>query len=291
MHWTDEAQAALAKAPFFVRGMITRRVEEFVRGLGRDIVTLADMKQVRAKHLGEGSTQEGQMDLGEMSADQIEKIVRSSSPQAFADERTYEVRVCGLPGCPRRLFDVNSVAEKMVRVIEESRVPEAVVRRVNGPVLRHHRLMVSISGCPNSCSQPQIADFGVQGRARPVIGSGDCTGCESCVNVCREDAVTVSFKEPVLDTDRCVDCGDCASVCPTQALIVGEHGFTALAGGKLGRNPQLAQTLFGFTDEKMLLTALRVICEIFVDEMEPKERVADAVNRIGVDEITRRCTL
>ncbi len=286
MHWNDDAHEALMKAPIFVRAMISRQVEKHVREQGREVVTLADMRHVREKHLKTSSIQVGS---GEISADQIEEIVRKSNPKAFADERTYEVKVCGLSDCPRRLYDVQVLAEKMVKVIAKSRVPESVVARVKGPILRHHRLMVSISGCPNSCSQPQIADFGVQGRARPIIGPGDCTNCGNCVRVCREEAVEISSSEPVLDASRCIDCGDCAAVCPTRALIIGELGYSVLAGGKLGRHPQLAQTLFDFANEELLLDCLQTICEIFSDDLKQNERLADAVNRIGVDDIKQRC--
>ena len=291
MQWNNDARSAVAKAPLFVRGMITRRVDEHVRKQGRDIVTLEDVMQVRAGYLDDNPAQVGPEDSAEMSADRIESIVRRSSPQIVADERTYEVKVCGLPGCPRRIFDVHQLAEKMVKVIEASGVEESVVRRVNGPILRHHRFTISISGCPNSCSQPQIADFGVQGRARPEIGPGECTGCGACVGACREDAVAVSCNVPRLDMARCINCGDCTAVCPTQALVVGEIGFTALVGGKLGRNPRLARTLFDFADQQTLLNALQACSKIFAEEVGPRERFSDAVDRVGVDEIARRCVL
>lgn len=205
-----------------------------------------------------------------------------------ADEKTYEVRVCNLPRCPRSFFDVSPVAKRMVDIIEKSRVPESVVSRVNGPILKHHRLNVSISGCPNSCSQPQIADFGVQGRARPVVGLGECNGCGACVSACTERAVSVSGNEPAFDTTRCIDCGDCVKVCPTEAIVTGEYGFSVLVGGKLGRHPQLARTLFDFANEQTLLAAFKIVCEMFAEKLQPGERFANAVDRIGVQKIARR---
>lgn len=289
MKWNDDARAALAKAPLFVRGMITKRVEEHARAQGMETVTLECVNQLRASFSKTDTIQNKQADPAQISTIQIEQMIRNNSPQPFADERTYEVRVCGLTRCPRSIIDVVDIAKKMVKVIEDTNVPEAVLKRVEGPILRHHRLMVSISGCTNSCSQPQIADFGVQGRVRPAIGLGDCIDCGGCVSICREDAVTVTSSKPELHPERCVNCGDCASACPTQALINAEIGYSALIGGKLGRRPQLAQTLFDFTDENMLLSSLHVMCEIFTGEMGAHERVADAVNRIGVPEIARRC--
>ncbi|MCL5104231.1 MAG: 4Fe-4S binding protein [Armatimonadetes bacterium] len=286
MNWNEDARSSLAKAPFFVRGMITKRVEKHVLEHGRETVTLADLKELRASVMGESDEQAR---LGGLTSEQIASVVRNSRPQLVADERTYEVKVCNLAGCPRELFDARSLAEKMVGVIEESGVPEAVARRVSGPILRHHRLTVSISGCPNSCSQPQIADFGVQGRARPVIGNGICSGCGACVRACAEAAVMVTRKTPVFAAARCIDCGDCIRACPSQAITTWEYGFSALIGGKLGRHPQLARTLFGFTDERTLLSALRITCGIFASELKPGERLANAIDRIGLEEIARRC--
>ena len=280
MHWNDDARAAMARAPLLFRGMITKRVEKHVREQGRETVTLRDVEQLRARAMGGGTD-------GEMTDEQIEKIVRESRPEVFREERTYEVRMCA--ACPRSLCDVRSVAEKAARMIEQSGVPESVVKRVKGPILRHHRLSVSISGCCNSCSQPQIADFGVQGRARPVIASGTCTDCEACVTACAEKAVVVSDSEPVIDSALCIDCGDCAQACPTGAITTGLCGFTVLVGGKLGRRPQLARTLLDFADENALLAALQVCCEVFANEMEPGERMANAVDRIGVSALADRC--
>jgi len=62
-----------------------------------------------------------------------------------------------------------------------------------------------------------------------------------------------------------------------------------LIGGKLGRDPQLARTLATFADEATLLAAMRVACDLFSNALQPRERLADAVNRITVDEIARLC--
>ena len=123
---------------------------------------------------------------------------------------------------------------------------------------------------------------------KPIAGTGSCTQCGECVRVCREDSISIGSGEPVVDETRCIDCGDCARACPVEALVLGEVGYTVLAGGKLGRHPQLARTLFDFADERALLAAFETICDIFAGELRPGERLADAVTRLGVDEITRR---
>ncbi|MGH7546159.1 MAG: SPASM domain-containing protein, partial [Gemmatimonadota bacterium] len=52
MTWTAEAQARLSGAPSFVRGMVSRRVEEYARRKGYTEVTAALMDEVRNEVLG-----------------------------------------------------------------------------------------------------------------------------------------------------------------------------------------------------------------------------------------------
>lgn len=296
MNWNDDAVVAVGKAPFFVRGMIRRKAEEFVSKQGRDTITLADVEELRNKTMaGSELHAEAQADPqeetfhGGLTAKQIERIIENTRVQVLSDSRFYEVKVCGGAfGCPRTLFDVRGLADKVIAVVEEAGVPEGVEKRTKGPVLKHHKFCVSISGCPNSCSQPQIADFGVQGRAKPVLALGICHGCGECVRVCKEDAVAIPDNTPTFNRDRCIDCGDCAAVCPTQAIVIEQYGYGVLAGGKLGRHPQLAQTLFDFANEDTLLASLRVACEVFANEMLRDERFAHALDRIGVGEMRDR---
>lgn len=288
MQWTDEAAAAVDRAPFFVRGMIRRRAEEHVCGQGRDTVTLGDVETLRAAR-GDSVGPDG-AEYGGMSAREIEEIVQTARTQVISESRFYEVRVCGgASGCPRSLFDTGRIARKAISIIEGSGVCEAVEKRARGPILRHHKLIVSISGCANSCSQPQIADFGVQGRARPVVGPGECSGCGACVGVCREGAIRIDSGAPFLDRSRCIDCGDCAAACPVRAISVEQQGFSVLMGGKLGRHARLADVLFDLTDEATLPAALEVCCGIFARDLIAGERFADTVERIGADEIRAQC--
>lgn len=285
MHWNDDAQAALNRAPFFVRGMIRRRVEEYVEEQKRDTVMLEDVEYLREKALPNDNSEE-------LTDSKIEEIIKNTRTQPVSDSRFYEVKACGGAfGCPRLLFDVRSLADRVINIIEESGVPEAVAKRVNGPILRHHKLCVSISGCPNSCSQPQISDFGIQGRARPGAGNEICTNCGECISICREGAITLDGSSPSFNPSKCIDCGDCAAACPTHAINTESTGFSVLLGGKLGRHPQLAHTLFDFTDEAALIISLQVACDLFVNEMGSADRFANTVNRIGLVEIRHRIKL
>lgn len=52
----------------------------------------------------------------------------------------------------------------------------------------------------------------------------DCTGCQSCIQTCRHNAIQVQndkhgFLHPIIDTNKCVECGLCIKTCPILTPI------------------------------------------------------------------------
>jgi len=45
-----------------------------------------------------------------------------------------------------------------------------------------------------------------------------CTGCESCVEECPSEAITMAKEKAQVDADACVDCGVCVDACPSEAI-------------------------------------------------------------------------
>ena len=45
-----------------------------------------------------------------------------------------------------------------------------------------------------------------------------CNACESCVDVCPTEAITVPGDVAVVDADECNECGACVDECPNEAL-------------------------------------------------------------------------
>ena len=45
-----------------------------------------------------------------------------------------------------------------------------------------------------------------------------CTGCETCVEECPSEAISMADGKAVVDPDTCIDCGVCIDACPQQAI-------------------------------------------------------------------------
>ncbi|QGG48690.1 4Fe-4S binding protein [Heliorestis convoluta] len=118
---------------------------------------------------------------------------------------------------------------------------EILERRLEGHNVSSHHSMLrfSLSCCPNSCSQPQVRDFGLQGRQKPVITDHPCIHCQACVKACPEKYVHLLDQGPHF-SEHCLACGRCIEVCPTGTLEEGKSGWSLLVGGKLGRQPAFA---------------------------------------------------
>ena len=50
------------------------------------------------------------------------------------------------------------------------------------------------------------------------VDSGKCTGCESCLDECPSEAISMANEKAVVDADACIDCGLCVDACPTEAI-------------------------------------------------------------------------
>ncbi|MDD3406954.1 MAG: 4Fe-4S binding protein [Methanomicrobium sp.] len=51
-----------------------------------------------------------------------------------------------------------------------------------------------------------------------VVNADACTGCETCVDVCPSEAITMKDGIAAVDADMCVDCEACVDECPAEAI-------------------------------------------------------------------------
>jgi len=47
-----------------------------------------------------------------------------------------------------------------------------------------------------------------------------CNGCESCVEECPSEAISMVDDKAVVDLETCVDCSVCVDVCPAEAITM-----------------------------------------------------------------------
>jgi len=73
----------------------------------------------------------------------------------------------------------------------------------------------------------------------PGIKGNNCTGCEYCVAVCPNNAITMFRKKAVIDLSKCTACGKCYDTC----------NYNAVTSSFMGRNYYFAVRAFSENDE------------------------------------------
>ncbi len=255
MKWTEEAEKAISRVPFFVRKRVKKKVEESAKKAGATEVTLQHVRLLQKKYM------QG-----------MEKEIKG-----------YEVETCfGPGGCPNRAVEDSNLAEKIESILQKHQLKEFLKERVKGSLKFHHQFRVSISDCPNACSRPQIVDVGIIGAKRPVLTDETCSNCMECMDICIEKAVSVDLDDgPMIDYSKCVLCGKCISVCPTGAISEGETGYRLLLGGKLGRHPQLGRELERIYKVEEVPAIIESIINFYKAHCEEGERLGEIINRIS----------
>ncbi|NYT06939.1 MAG: 4Fe-4S dicluster domain-containing protein [Methanomicrobiales archaeon] len=105
------------------------------------------------------------------------------------------------------------------------------------------KLRIAVSGCPNACTSPMLNEIGVMGRIEPIRVPGMCTGCGTCVEYCKEDAIAIKKGISVLDSSKCIDCGVCIRSCPYDLLKSSGPYYVITVGGSRGRHPKIGREL------------------------------------------------
>jgi len=53
-----------------------------------------------------------------------------------------------------------------------------------------------------------------------VVDAEKCTGCESCVDECPSEAISMKDEIAVVDEEACSDCEVCVDACPAEAITM-----------------------------------------------------------------------
>ena len=223
MEWETDAFARIKKVPVFVRSLAKKKVEEYVVSKDRIRVTENDVDEVKKLiFLKVGIDTEKLVSL-------MQKPFNSEcETQIVADKsKLYEITGCNDKHlCPLSLADSRNLIVKLQAKLDEMKTTDILIDKIDGPVLYHHTFRVSISECPNACSQPQIKDFGVIAQVFPEAIDGKCINCKLCIEECKENAINIKDDIlPIIDYSKCVGCFACIKVCPVCALVTKKKLF------------------------------------------------------------------
>jgi dissimilatory sulfite reductase (desulfoviridin) alpha/beta subunit len=257
MKWSAEAEAALAKIPFFVRNRVRHYVQNEAEASHASIVTLTHVEFCRKRFF-----------------------------QTVHEEiKGYRIETCfASSGCPNSLLSDELLVPRIELLVQSKRLRDALLSRVDGELKFHHEMQIVVAGCPNACSRPQVADIGLIGASLPYIRSSLCNQCKKCVAACIEHAVDFRPKKaayPEINSAICVACGQCCKVCHTGTIISRRKGYRILIGGKLGRHPQLGKEISGIYTDDEVITVIHAALAFYLDNMQFGERFGDILNRAG----------
>jgi dissimilatory sulfite reductase (desulfoviridin) alpha/beta subunit len=292
LDWDKSASLLLEKVPSFVQKVVREKVETLVRERGKNVVTEADVIAARDRFMDKHGSQQTVTKQPQPKYNEKLSILRKYSK--YFDENgkpiLYQVKTCrgAEVNCPFLITDSRILAEKIKNKLEEIHFTEKLMDNIEGQILPHHTMKLSVSGCPNSCSMPQIKDFGVH-AIEPVYVDTDCAciECMKCIETCREDAIIIKNTHVSIDMEKCVNCGLCAKVCPTGSIKTEEKKYRVMIGGKVGRHPKFALDLLPQADESTALKALDVCVDIILSSKN-EHRFRMLIEQQGIEEIKKK---
>lgn len=180
--------------------------------------------------------------------------------------------------CPKAAKDWTEFYQELEKAVRELNLKTMFEERFQ-PFQFHHIPKIALAGCPNGCSRPQIKDIGVTGFVTPQLSSDECSGCQTCISVCQEKAISWQTDRIVIDPDFCISCGECIQSCPTEKIIAKESGWSLSLGGRLGRHPQFAKNVGRVATGEEAKNRILSILQEYSREGLPEERLSHFLER------------
>ena len=82
------------------------------------------------------------------------------------------------------------------------------------------RTTIFLKGCSLRCVWCHNPE-GLESKPQRMYTKSKCIGCQSCVEVCPQQVLTLTPEGIVADESKCVLCQQCADVCPSLAMKFG----------------------------------------------------------------------
>lgn len=247
MKWTQEAEDAIKKVPFFVRKKVRLRVEQEAAKDGKTRVGPSEVSSTQKRYLN----------------------------GMAADVKGYQLDICfGSGGCKNRVSVSDQLVKGLEKILQKADLKSFLKAQVGEDLKFHHEFRVTVAECPNACSQPQIKDIGIIGAMTPTLVELECTQCGQCVDSCPDDAIFIDSNVSI-DRNKCLACGKCIMVCPAGALCEKDKGYRIQLGGKLGRHPRLAKELPGIYKTQDVLSIVDACLKIYKQKSRLGRRFAE----------------
>ncbi len=265
--WDVDADAAVSKAPFFVRSRIRAKVEEYCRNEGIKRVRLED----------------------------VDAVKNSFTKNMHKNIKGYQISTCfSSSGCTNRIMSSDKILTDLENELKRTDITGFLRKSLKEEELRfHHELRLTIADCPNSCSQPQIADFGIVAASRPEVAGKNCTLCGECVEACPDRAIELDYEKsrPVINYDICQRCAICSRICRFSEIENHKQGYRIILGGKLGRHPRLGMELPGIYTEHETMNIFKWCLEFYLRNSSGEKRFSHIFSEDDFGELVRKVDL
>ena len=193
----------------------------------------------------------------------------------------YQLKRCSKADkCPNRVINDDKLMDRLESLLKKEDLYEFLEKNIRGKIKSRHKLRITLAGCPNACSQPQIKDIGIIGALIPEISNEKCIMCGICLEICQENGIKffTGKKAPEIDYNLCMKCGQCTGECSTGTIKKGREGFRVLLGGRLGRHPQLAVELNRIYNEDKVLKIVKKCIDLFKQNTHDGKRFTEIIH-------------
>ena len=263
-------------------GIITERNADYATVRLRvpaGVLSATQVKQLAkiSEKYGDGTlhlTMRQAVEIPHVNPENLKKIVKALEKNGTPIGAEYNevVNIMACPGTERCKYS-NCETIDLARKIDD---------RVFGKELPI-RLRIAISGCTYMCNSPLLNDIGIIGRIRPLRTPGLCTGCGTCVEYCKQCAITLKNGVSVLDESKCVQCGICVHSCPYHLLKTEYNHYQITVGGRRGASPAAGRELVTVeTEEEVVEVIDRIVYWVYRNAWSDRH-LADQMDQIGFD--------
>jgi len=263
-------------------GVITERNADYATIRLRIPAGVLSVDQVRqlasiSKKYGDSSlhlTMRQTVEIPHVNPENLAKIAKvlEKNGTPIGAEHNEVVNIMACPGTERCKY-ANCETIDLARKVDE---------RVFGKELPI-RLRIAISGCTHMCNSPLLNDIGIIGRIRPLRTPGLCTGCGTCVEYCKQCAITLKNGVSVLDESKCVQCGICVHSCPYHLLKTEYNHYQITVGGRRGASHAAGRELVTVeTEEEVVEVIDRIVYWVYRNAWSDRH-LADQMDQIGFD--------